>query len=262
MANKNKTAADFLKTISMDDAHVIGGHFLSLAFGDYIAARVLLLTDCPFQGLIMASTSIEKYLKAVLATKGKISPVHLDRKDFLDVIKASGLDVSYLSESFIKYLGHAYQFRYIDINSGPSSVVIEVRKVLAELDFSVSMLEKYALQVRDGKRVKRTYEKSVEEKDRRICQENHIVDGKSKAEFLSTPGTVQCVVVKPMQPLFSFPYYGFISENDANFDFPTLTFDGANGVLFKFRDAQQADHFHKQIEKGIANYAKLQKNRS
>ena len=51
--------------------------FLGAAFDDYLAARVLLLTRLPLQGAVLASTAIEKYLKAVLAFRRQKRRVHL-----------------------------------------------------------------------------------------------------------------------------------------------------------------------------------------
>lgn len=245
---RKKIAADFLKNIPSSTHSLVSAHFRALAFNDYIAARALLLSNLPLQGLVAASTAIEKYLKAILTTKGKVSPVHLDSKDFLDVVKAAGIDVSYLSESFIKYLGHAYQFRYIEADSGPASVVVETRKLLAELDYCVSMFEKYLILVVDGEVTRSAYAIAADEKDPRICTHNHVLEGITKSDFLSIPGLLYCVVIRPMRFLFPFEYNGFYSTNNSNFDFPKLEFDDEQNVRFFFGDIEETKRFYEQIQ--------------
>jgi hypothetical protein len=53
--------------------------FLEVAYKDYLAARVLFDADLLIQGAVLASTAIEKYLKAILAFRGNESHGHLKR---------------------------------------------------------------------------------------------------------------------------------------------------------------------------------------
>lgn len=56
--------------------------FLDVAYKDYVAARVLLLADLLPQGAVLASTAIEKYIKAILAFRGNVSHGHLKAAQF------------------------------------------------------------------------------------------------------------------------------------------------------------------------------------
>lgn len=62
---------------------------LSTGYDDYIASRRLLWNDYHMQGLTLASSAVEKYLKAILAVNGKTKKemgVHLDRWDKLELL--------------------------------------------------------------------------------------------------------------------------------------------------------------------------------
>jgi len=100
---------------------------LSLGYKDYIASRVLLNNGYPMQGLTLASSAIEKYLKVILALNGKTKKemgVHLDRWDKLKaLITDCYTDISkFLDERFMILLGKAYQARYYDNLSSPITI--------------------------------------------------------------------------------------------------------------------------------------------
>ena len=57
-----------------------------LAYRDYIAARFLLNNEFVIQGLTLASTAVEKYLKSIIvfhSTENKNYHYHFDRLDKL-----------------------------------------------------------------------------------------------------------------------------------------------------------------------------------
>jgi hypothetical protein len=54
-------------------------NFLDLAFHDYLAARTLFLNSQLPQGAILASTSIEKYFKAIISARGNACQKHLGK---------------------------------------------------------------------------------------------------------------------------------------------------------------------------------------
>ena len=51
--------------------------FLNLGFKDYVAARVLLNIGLCLQGVILASTCIEKHFKAIITFRGNTCDGHL-----------------------------------------------------------------------------------------------------------------------------------------------------------------------------------------
>ena len=96
------------------------------AYNDYIASRVLLNKNYTLQGVILASTAVEKYLKALILThSGKIKPVHFDK---FDEIKKAVEEIGYeviinkMDPRFIEILTKVYPLRYYDNVKSPMSV--------------------------------------------------------------------------------------------------------------------------------------------
>ncbi|WPV01915.1 hypothetical protein SNE26_09030 [Mucilaginibacter sp. cycad4] len=100
---------------------------LSLGYKDYIASRVLINNGYPGQGLTLASSAVEKYLKVILAVNRKTKKemgVHLDRWDKLKtLVTECYTDISkFLDERFMTLLGKAYQARYYYNLSRPITI--------------------------------------------------------------------------------------------------------------------------------------------
>jgi hypothetical protein len=202
-----------------------GSHFLRTGFIDYVGARVMLNNDLPLQGVVLASTCIEKYLKAILASVGKKIFSHLDDENLLTAMSSNGVDVtSYISHSFLKYLGRAYQFRYIEPHTGPVSIGVERRKLLAELDYTVNQFES-ALTTHDSKGLIREspYKIAVAAKDQRIFLNNYVLNGIEKTDFVEQPALLYGAFAAPMYDFLEITHPGFRSTNNALFDYPTVT---------------------------------------
>jgi hypothetical protein len=122
---------------------------LSTGYDDYIASRLLLSKDYHIQGLTLASSAVEKYLKVILAVNGKTKKemgVHLDRWDKLEsLIKNCYTDISkFLDERFLVLLGKAYQARYYDNLTAPIMISFFKNQLIGELDYTVNFIEKYS----------------------------------------------------------------------------------------------------------------------
>lgn len=111
------------------------------AYNDYIAARVLLNKNYTLQGVILASTALEKYFKALIVSHtGKIKPVHFDR---FDQIKTAVEEMGYaaiinkIDPRFIEILIKVYPLRYYDNIRSPTSVGFFKNQFLGELDEAV-----------------------------------------------------------------------------------------------------------------------------
>ena len=227
MSNKKQHATKKLKDISANEIALLGGHYRLLGYLDYLAARLLLRNGLEIQGLILASTSIEKYLKAVLATAGKATATHLDSDGLVEILQQCGRDVlPHISRSFLQYLGRAYAFRYLETHSGPASIAVEQRKLLAELDYSVSHFESSLTKTVNGVIQKTGYAVAVEARDRRIWDDNYILVGTSKSDFVEVYCTLYCIAIRPMHPAIELRHENFKSVNDASFDFPKTTYGG------------------------------------
>jgi hypothetical protein len=111
------------------------------AYNDYIAARVLLNKNHTLQGVILASTALEKYFKALLVShSGKIKHVHFDK---FDQIKNAVEEIGYaviinkMDPRFIEILTKVYPLRYYDNIKLPTSVGFFKNQFLGELDQAV-----------------------------------------------------------------------------------------------------------------------------
>jgi HEPN domain-containing protein len=116
------------------------------AYNDYIASRVLLNKNYTLQGVILASTAVEKYFKALILThSGKIKTVHFDK---FDVIKKAVEEIGYeviinkMDPRFIEILTKIYPLRYYDNIKSPTSVGFFKNQFLGELDQAIYWFDK------------------------------------------------------------------------------------------------------------------------
>ncbi len=91
-------------------------NFKKTGFKDYKASRFLLQNDFFIQGITLASSSVEKYLKSILVSNGVKKPVHLDKIKELKkaFAKINNNLMDFIDPIFIELLGVAYKLRYYD----------------------------------------------------------------------------------------------------------------------------------------------------
>jgi hypothetical protein len=165
--------------------------FLADAFHDYIAARVLLRTQLPKQGAILASTAIEKCFKAILAFRGNESWGHLKAAHWNAVRNFDKELFAELDLDFIKLNQRAYQLRYTESLPVGFNLIIASREFLAELDQSVgAIFRRFTIEV-NGQVQQLPYEAALSARDARLLAENHIIAGQDKAAFIA--GSAQFV---------------------------------------------------------------------
>jgi hypothetical protein len=159
--------------------------FLSDGFNDYIASRVLLLADLLEQGAVLASTAVEKYFKAMLATHGDEHHGHLQKAHWNIVQHKYPELFAQLSPSFLKLCQKCYLLRYTQDVPHHYNVVIATREFLAELDHTILLIE-HALFRTDGndKPVRTRYRQMSDGKDQRLLQENHVLLHLAKEPFI------------------------------------------------------------------------------
>ncbi|SFW88112.1 HEPN domain-containing protein [Chitinophaga sancti] len=116
------------------------------AYNDYIAARVLLNRNYTLQGVILSSTAIEKYFKALIVFhSGKIKPAHFDK---FDQIKKAVEEIGYnvliekMDPRFIEILTKVYPLRYYDNIKSPTSIGFFKNQFLGELDQAIFWFDK------------------------------------------------------------------------------------------------------------------------
>lgn len=130
---------------------------LSLGYRDYIAGRFLLNNGYILQATLLASSAVEKYLKAGLALHGiQLRKFHLNN---LGQFKSHYSRTPYhmmfdvLDPVFLDILGKAYKYRYYDETTvtKPDTIGFLVNQFLGTLDFTVLKLDSlFILSVEKG----------------------------------------------------------------------------------------------------------------
>jgi hypothetical protein len=235
MSTKKSARRRLVQDIEPHDAAWTVTDYLELGYYDYVAARVLLINNLHIQGLTLASTCIEKYLKAVLAVHNKTCKTHLDEPEFLEVFDQQGIDISYISKSFLDYLGRSYKFRYIEPTSPPASAVVEPLKLLAELDYSVSVFEGSF----SDRLVESPYRLAVQSNDERVWQKNYVLNKIDKTEFVSTPCDMYATIIAPMTEIAKLTAHKFKSKNNSIFDFPRAKIVLPNRLEIEFASSEE-----------------------
>ncbi|AZT83654.1 hypothetical protein EHN06_08940 [Marinobacter sp. NP-4(2019)] len=161
-------------------------HYLSLGFRDYTAARFLLLNDFLLQGATLSSTAVEKYFKAIFATKGHLIQSHLD--DYKKFKSLFGrLDISIferLDENYIKLLGEIYKLRYYDSVINKVSCGFFKWQVIGELDYTIDLIDKTCYSELSKPEVPTRYMQSVNNKNEYVWKENYVLNGLGKKEYM------------------------------------------------------------------------------
>ena len=166
--------------------------FISLGYRDYIASRFLLNNGYYFQGLTLASSAVEKYIKAVLALNEKNKKVHLDNlSNLTNILSESYFDFTiYFDKRFMDFLGKAYQIRYYDKLKEPISIGFFVNQFLGELDFIIDFFENNViLELRDEKGFffKSQYKREIDNINPDLFLSNYILNGITKKKHMEKP---------------------------------------------------------------------------
>jgi hypothetical protein len=161
-------------------------HFLGAAFDDYLAARTLLRSGLLVQGAVLASTSIEKYCKTILAFRGNECPGHLKAAHWRCLRNFDAEVYAKLNEQFFGFLQKAYDLRYPDSLSLGYNIVIRSREVLAELDRTVLQLHpRFNIVRRDGTHGFTKYDDMLQVADGRLVEDNHVLRAEDRQEFIA-----------------------------------------------------------------------------
>lgn len=150
--------------------------FLSSSFGDYMAARILMIHNKLIQACVLANTAIEKFLKALIEANGKKSFGKHDINKLLLFIKNQYPRLhKKLNSEFITELSKIYKTRYIDDLPISFNFAIIQSKFLAELNYTYSVLEP-SLRVQEKSKIKSKYEYASESKDADLWIRNYILN--------------------------------------------------------------------------------------
>lgn len=208
---KSRSTSDPNRTAAIID-------FLSLGFKDYLAARVLLNSGLPLQGAVLASTAVEKHLKALLAIRGETSTRHLQKAHFNSLKNFLPHVYVKLNHSFFDFLQMVYTLRYTDKLKPGFNLNVYALMTLAELDYTISEIKgSILLRQGDGSTVKTNHELALENGDIRLTTNNHIIAGITKTEFLKQPDKVYAIRMRPVEGILEAEFTTHESRSDGNF---------------------------------------------
>lgn len=164
--------------------------FALLAYQDYLASRLLLINGFLEQGVGLAATAVEKYLKAILAIKGVRCRGHL-RDNIFNALKNQRSDLyKDLNIDFIKFLKKGYELRYHDDKESRFGIVINQYRTLAELDKFAFIADSGILITKDGNKEDTPYARDANQKEPKLINDNHVILGISRYEYFKRKNKV------------------------------------------------------------------------
>lgn len=165
---------------------------MDLGYRDYIAARVLLNNHLVVQGLTLASTAVEKYLKALIVfnlQEKERYHYHFDRfellKNLLCKVK-SDVTVEF-DPVFLEILENAFKIRYYDKIEKPMFMGFYINQFIGELDYTVDYLERFIADTQNGGRSMSAYTTAVKSKEPHLYDNNFILSKENKKDFMEKP---------------------------------------------------------------------------
>jgi len=163
--------------------------FLNIAYKDYLASRTLFNSNQLYRAIIIANTCIEKYFKMFLAVVGNQSKTHDVSKLFKSIQNFDPKLGANINKEFIELISKAYKMRYIDdasLNSKHEefNLVIERNKILAELDYTVSIIENSWTFHANGEILKNPYKNDMENNNPLLYENNYILNDFDKTAFI------------------------------------------------------------------------------
>lgn len=177
--------------------------FLSLAYKDYLASRFLINNDFIIQGVVLASSAIEKYLKVILSVHGIYKKIHLDR---LEDLKSLFMKTEYyvlfdkFDTVFLDILGKGYKYRYYDESTVKEADTIGfiVHQFLGELDYTIFLInELIKFKDKDDKIISTAYIRDIESRNPNLFLNNYILNQIPKKEFMDRIGRAYGIHVNP-----------------------------------------------------------------
>jgi hypothetical protein len=167
-----------------------GYPLIDVGYSDYIAARFLLNNRFVIQGLTLASTAVEKYWKALIVFNSKNREkyhYHFDNLEKLkDLLSKNCPDlIQKFDPVFLNVLENAFKIRYHDRLKKTIFIGIYLNQVIAELDFTIDLLEKEILQTQGE--VTTHYQRAIRNNDRNLYDNNYILSQQTKKDFMEKP---------------------------------------------------------------------------
>ena len=178
-----------------------GSSLIDLGYRDYIAARFLLNNQFIIQGLTLASTAIEKYLKALIVfnLKGKERyNYHFDNLEMLkNILERNYYDVTTKFDPvFLNILEKAFKIRYYDKLEEPIRIGFYLNQFIGELDNTIHDLETLVMKMQNDREFHTPYGRAIKNNDRHLYENNFVLTNQDKKAFMEKPDTAFSVYIQ------------------------------------------------------------------
>ncbi|NAY92660.1 hypothetical protein GTQ34_12095 [Muricauda sp. JGD-17] len=169
-----------------------GYWLMDLGYRDYIAARFLLNNHLIIQGLTLASTSVEKYLKAIIVFNLKHREkynYHFDRFEKLKNLLAKvNNDVTpEFDPVFLEILENAFKIRYYDRIERPIFMGFYLNQFIGELDYTIDFMERFIANSQNGGESISAYNRAIKNNDSHLYEKNFVLSKENKKDFMERP---------------------------------------------------------------------------
>ncbi len=240
-----------LRHIACLDKKEIGG-LLYVAYEDYVSARILLLSGSLMNGCILANTSLEKLLKALIFYCGENNLKKYQHRahQLLDDLNKKGFKPN-INREFLSALSMIYDSRYIGDNNkvkpGYNFTIVK-NKFLAELDYTVDLLGNTIVAKSKPKpNVKTAVEIcNLNRTNPQIRNGNYLYLGMSKDVYCTGLEDILELRVLSNYETIIWKYQTLGSKNDGKFSYETLA-----GIDRKTPGESYANPTHKPINETV-----------
>lgn len=199
------------------------------ADNEYIAARQLLLSNTLTQGGVLANTTIEKYLKALLVILNLPVPKGFKGHNICnlyDKVKNKGIKLD-ISEEYLKLLFKAYRLRYPDDLEEGFNVAINRTKLLVELDHTVYEIRKGFVFNSAGKKIVTKIDQLLRESNPTLLEKNCYFGKYSRSAFFEE--NCWCYEIRIMKGgTLEVTYMTTGIDDDGGYDLEGLKPGGSN----------------------------------
>ena len=159
-------------------------NYLQLAHNDYLTARHLLFNGYLEHGALLASTSAEKYLKAIIGIHNINNRDHLGRTVYKLVEKCQPVLYKSFDHDFLKFLEKAYKLRYAHTSSPGFSMVINQYRTLYGIDNLVSQIDSGFHLKSNNEIFKTPFQQAILANDERVIKDNVAINPALFIKFL------------------------------------------------------------------------------
>lgn len=162
---------------------------MDLGYRDYIAARFLLNNHLIIQGITLASTSVEKYLKALIVFNLKEREnyyYHFDRFEKLKnlLTKVNNDIIKEFDPVFLEILENAFKIRYYDRIEKPIFMGFYINQFIGELDYTIDFIERFIANTQNGGESMSAYNRAIRTNDSHLYENNYILSKENKKDFM------------------------------------------------------------------------------